>query len=48
MLSGESKESFTEVVLRNFFGADDTKRGTAAVLAKYVQRELHCMQVRGG
>ena len=46
VLSGESKESFTDVILKNYFGDDASKRGQASILAKYVQRELHCLQVR--
>ena len=48
VLSGETTESFTEVILRNYFGDEAAKRGQAAIIAKYLQRELHCLQVRAG
>lgn len=47
MLSGESKETFTEVILRHHFGNDVAKKSQAALLAKYLQRELHCLQLTG-
>jgi len=44
VLSGESKDSFTDVILLNFFGNEAVKRGQAALIAGYLQRELRCLQ----
>ncbi|KAG1661695.1 hypothetical protein FOA52_001972 [Chlamydomonas sp. UWO 241] len=45
VLNGESDQSFTDVVLVHFFGGDVTKKAQAALVAKYLQRELHCLQL---
>lgn len=45
VLSGASSETFTEVILREFMGGDTSKRAQAALIAKYLQRELHCLQL---
>ena len=34
VLTGESKETFTDVVLREFFGNEEPKRAQAALIAK--------------
>ncbi len=35
----------TQVVLAYYFGKDVTKKAQAALIAKYLQRELHCLQL---
>lgn len=41
----ETKETATDVITRVYFGGDETKRTQAALLAKYVQRELRCLRL---
>lgn len=42
---GEGKETATDVITRDYFGGDESKRSQAALLAKYVQRELQCLRL---
>lgn len=41
-------ESMEDVVLREFFGGDATKRLQATLIAAYVRRELQCLEVGAG
>ncbi len=45
VLAGESNETFTEVISQHYFGGDAARRGQAALVAKWLLRELHCIQV---
>jgi cytochrome b pre-mRNA-processing protein 3 len=44
-LPSENKETATDVINRVYFGGDEAKRAQAALLAKYVQRELRCLRL---
>jgi hypothetical protein len=45
VLRREGSETIEDVMLREFFGNDNSKRVQAQLVAKYLLHELYCIQV---
>ncbi len=45
VLRREGSDTIEDIVLREFFGNDNSKRVQAQVIANYMLHELRCLQV---